>query len=64
MLATNMWWPTIHADKDKTRWGLVKAHLKERAQALFPRVEVTLKTADALLILEAGLGLSRQTEPR
>jgi hypothetical protein len=33
------------------RW---KAHLVERAQALFPRVEVTLKTADALLILEAG----------
>ena len=30
------------------RW---KAHLKERAQALFPRVEVTLKTADALLML-------------
>ena len=28
--------------------------LKGRAQALFPRVEVTLKTADALLILEAG----------
>ena len=54
MLATNMWWPTIHTDKDKTRWELVKAHLKGRAQALFPRVEVTLKTADALLILEAG----------
>ena len=36
-----------HAD----RW---KSHLKGRAQALFPRVEVTLKTADALLILEAG----------
>ena len=33
------------------RW---KAHLKEKAQALFSRVEVTLKTADALLILEAG----------
>ncbi len=33
------------------RW---KAHLKGRAQALFPRVEVTLKTADALLIPEAG----------
>ena len=33
------------------RW---KAHLKGRAQALFPRLEVTLKTADALLILEAG----------
>jgi hypothetical protein len=26
----------------------------ERAQALFPRVEVTLKTADALLMLEAA----------
>lgn len=33
------------------RW---KAHLKGRAQALFPGVNVTLKTADALLILEAG----------
>jgi hypothetical protein len=34
-----------------TRW---KAHLKERAQALYPHLTVTLKTADALLILEAG----------
>ena len=34
-----------------TRW---KAHLKERAQALYPHLSVTLKTADALLILEAG----------
>lgn len=33
------------------RW---KAHLKGRAQALFPRLDVTLKTADALLILEAA----------
>jgi len=33
------------------RW---KAHLKERAQALFPHLTVTLKTADALLILEAA----------
>lgn len=33
------------------RW---KAHLKGRAQALFPLLDVTLKTADALLILEAG----------
>ncbi len=54
MLATNMLWLTIQAHKEKTRWELVKAHLKERAQALFPRLEVTLKTADALLILEAG----------
>jgi hypothetical protein len=49
------WWQKVsrfgkradHAD----RW---KSHLKGRAQALFPRVEATLKTADALLILEAG----------
>ena len=33
------------------RW---KAHVKGRAQGLFPRVVVTLKTADVLLILEAG----------
>jgi hypothetical protein len=33
------------------RW---KAHLKGRAQALFPQLTVTLKTADALLILEAA----------
>ena len=44
--------------------GQLKAHLKERAQALFPRVEVTLKTADALLILEAGLGGGRRDETR
>ncbi len=42
----------------------MEGHLKRRAQALFPRVEVTLKTADALLILKAGLGVSRQPEPR
>lgn len=35
------------------RW---KAHSKGRAQAMFPKVDVTLKTADALLILEAGRG--------
>ena len=34
-----------------SRW---KNHLKERAQALYPHLSVTLKTADALLILEAG----------
>lgn len=39
-----------------TRW---KAHLKERAQALNPHLKVTLKTADALLILEAGNKLMR-----
>lgn len=39
-----------------TRW---KAHLKERSQALFPHLKVTLKIADALLILEAGNKLHR-----
>ena len=33
----------------KTAW---KNHLKARAQQLFPQQKVTLKTADALLILE------------
>ena len=64
MLATDMWWLTIQAHKAKTRRELVEAHLKARAQALFPRVEVTLKTADALLILEAGLGGGRRDETR
>lgn len=38
------------------RW---KAHLKGRAQALYPQLNVTLKTADALLILEAGRKLAK-----
>lgn len=38
------------------RW---KAHLKGRAQALYPQLSVTLKTADALLILEAGIKLKK-----
>lgn len=38
------------------RW---KAHLKGRAQALYPKLSVTLKTADALLILEAGRKLTK-----
>jgi hypothetical protein len=33
------------------RW---KAHLKEKSQTLFPHLKVTLKVADALLILEAA----------
>lgn len=39
------------------RW---KAHLKGRAQALYPNLSVTLKTADALLILEAGLKMKNK----
>jgi len=38
-----------------TRW---KAHLKEKSQAFFPHLKVTLKVADALLILEAAKRLN------
>lgn len=38
-----------------TKW---KSHLKEKSQALFPHLKVTLKIADALLILEAGKRLN------
>ena len=40
------------------RW---KAHLKGRAQALYPCVDVTLKTADTRLTLEAGRTLKAVT---
>lgn len=53
-------WQKVHSLGSKkdhgTKW---KNHLKGRAQALFPHLTVTLKTADALLILEAGRKLSR-----
>lgn len=39
-------------DRSTTVWKNV---LKGRAQELFPTVDVTLKTADALLILDAGI---------
>jgi hypothetical protein len=53
-------WQTVLGLGDKKthgpRW---KAHLKGRAQALYPQLTVTLKTADALLILEAGKKMTR-----
>ncbi len=49
------WWQkALRLGKSADHGDRWKAHLKGRAQALFPRVEVTLKTADALLLLEAG----------
>jgi hypothetical protein len=42
--------------KAKKDW---KNKLKERAQQLHPTIEVTLSTADALLILEYGKGVVR-----
>jgi hypothetical protein len=43
---------TASACASKTIW---KNKLKAEAQRRFPHLEVTLKTADALLILEYGL---------
>jgi len=39
------------SEGDKTKW---KNKLKQRAQNLFPSINVTLATADALLLLEYG----------
>jgi hypothetical protein len=53
-LKPDWWQKALRLGKSADHGDRWKAHLKERAQALCPRVEVTLKTADALLILEAG----------
>jgi hypothetical protein len=50
-LKPDWWQKALRLGKSADHGERWKAHLKERAQALFPRVEVTLKTADALLIL-------------
>jgi hypothetical protein len=53
-LKPDWWQKVLRLGKSADHGDRWKAHLKGRAQALFPWVEVTLKTADALLILEAG----------
>jgi hypothetical protein len=53
-LPPKAWQKTLGLGVKKTYGARWKAHLKERAQALYPHLSVTLKTADALLILEAG----------
>lgn len=40
-----------HSEGNKTKW---KNKLKSRAQDLFPALDITLATSDALLILEYG----------
>jgi hypothetical protein len=40
------------SEGDKTKW---KNKLKAKAQNLFPSLDVTLSTADALLLLEYGV---------
>lgn len=53
-LRPQVWQKALGLGDKKTYGDRWKAHLKGRAQALFPRLDVTLKTADALLILEAA----------
>ena len=52
------WQTALGLGDKKTHGDRWKAHLKGRAQALYPELTVTLKTADALLILEAGKKLT------
>ena len=54
-LPPKKWQQALGLGEKKTHGNRWKAHLKGRAQALYPQLSVTLKTADALLILEAGL---------
>jgi hypothetical protein len=54
-LPPKKWQAALGLGEKKTHGPRWKAHLKGRAQALYPQLSVTLKTADALLILEAGL---------
>jgi hypothetical protein len=54
-LPPKKWQQVLGLGNKKTHGNRWKAHLKGRAQALYPQLTVTLKTADALLILEAGL---------
>jgi len=48
------WQKTLALGKKKDHGNAWKSHLKAKAQQLFPTCDVTLKTADALLILEYG----------
>jgi len=48
------WQKALNLGDKATHGNRWKAHLKGRAQVLFPQLDVTLKTADALLILEAA----------
>jgi hypothetical protein len=58
-LPPKKWQAALGLGDKKTHGNRWKSHLKGRAQALFPKLMVTLKTADALLILEAGRKLTR-----
>ena len=51
------WQKALSLGQKKDHGKKWKNHLKNRAQQLFPQCEVTLKTADALLILEYARSL-------
>jgi len=53
-LPPKSWQKTLGLGCKNTYGARWKNHLKEKAQAYHPHLAVTLKTADALLILEAG----------
>jgi len=61
-LPPKKWQTALGLGDKKTHGNRWKAHLKGRAQSLYPQLTVTLKTADALLILEAGMKLSTKTK--
>jgi hypothetical protein len=54
-VAPQRWQKTIQAGTKATHGTRWKAHLKQIAQQRHPRQAITLKTADALLILEHAL---------
>jgi hypothetical protein len=54
-VAPQRWQKTIQAGTKATHGTRWKAHLKQIAQQRHPRLSITLKTADALLILEHAL---------
>ncbi len=49
------WQKTVQAGTSKTHANRWKAHLKQIAQQRQPRLVITLKTADAVLILEHAM---------
>lgn len=49
------WQKTLGAGTSKTHGTRWKAHLKQLAQQRLPSLHITLKTADALLILEHAM---------
>lgn len=49
--------PSKKKTESKTQW---KNRLKQRAEEIFPQLKVTLKTADALLIMEYARRLNKE----